>query len=198
MPANRSRLVDSAADSAHESPPLRARLRMMTAELHDTLEARLDLLSPELSHERYRLPLVGFHGYYASIEPRLVVLARSSRLPLPIITRTRLLERDLSALGLSAEAIAEIPRCDDVPSLREREDLAGCLYVLEGARLGGKVIAHSVEHHLGLSSERGCSFFAGDGEQPQGRWAEVLFWLERLATEPEVDQRKIVASAVET
>jgi heme oxygenase len=177
---------------------LRLRLRTATAELHRSLEVRLDLLSPELSLDRYRLLLLGFHGYYAAIEPRLVALAREVRVALPIVARTGLLERDLVSVGVRAEAIAAGPRCADLPSLLDREHLAGCLYVLEGSRLGGRVIARFVEEHLGLTPARGCSYFADERQETSRRWAEVLSWLEGLAAEAGVDQRQILSSATET
>lgn len=171
--------------------PVRSRLRAATAELHGALEARLDLLSPRLSRERYQRLLVGLYGYYAAIEPRLIALASES--PIRVLVRAGLLRRDLISLGQSPE----VTTCKELPALREREHLAGCLYVLEGSRLGAKLIARAIEGQLGLSGERGCSFFAGEDE-PRGRWTEVLAWIEHLAAEPEVDSRKIVSSAVET
>jgi heme oxygenase len=177
---------------------LRSRLRTATAELHHSLEARLDLLSPQLSLERYRLLLLGFHGYYAAIEPRLVGLARETRVSLPIVARAGLLEQDLLSLGMRAEAIAAGPRCADLPTLLDREHLAGCLYVLEGSRLGGRVIARFVEEHLGLTRLRGCCFFADEGQETTRRWTEVLSWLEGHAADAGVDQLRIVSSAGET
>jgi heme oxygenase len=176
---------------------LRSRLRTATAELHRSLEARLDLLSPQLSLERYQRLLRGFHGYYAAIEPRLVELARQTRATLPIVARTGLLEQDLLSLGVRPDAIAAAPRCADLPALLGREHLAGCLYVLEGSRLGGRVIARFVEEQLGLTRSRGCRFFADEGQETNRRWPEVLSWLESHAV-PGVDQRQIVSSAAET
>jgi heme oxygenase len=142
--------------------------------------------------------LFGFHGYYAAIEPRLVALARETRVSLPNVARAGLLEQYLLALGVPAEAIAAGPRCADLPTLRDREHLAGCLYVLEGSRLGGRVIARFVEKHLGLTRPRGCSFFADEGQETTRRWMEVLSWLEGHAADAGVDPRQIVSSAAET
>jgi heme oxygenase len=177
---------------------LRSRLRTATAALHRSLETRLDLLSPHLSLERYQRLLRGFHGYYAAIEPRLVELARQTRATLAIVARTGHLEQDLLSLGVPADAIAAAPRCADLPALLDREHLAGCLYVLEGSRLGGRVIARFVEEHLGLTRLRGCCFFADEGQETTRRWTEVLSWLEGHAADAGVDQLRIVSSAAET
>jgi heme oxygenase (biliverdin-IX-beta and delta-forming) len=176
---------------------LRSRLRTATAALHRSLETRLDLLSPHLSLERYQRLLRGFHGYYAAIEPRLVELARQTRATFGIVARTGHLEQDLLSLGVPPDAIAAAPRCAELPALLDREHLAGCLYVLEGSRLGGRVIARFVEEHLGLTRSRGCCFFADVGQEATRRWTEVVSWLEGHA-EPGVDQGQIVSSAAET
>jgi len=192
-----ARVTPSLAGGCNTQIGLRSRLRTETAALHRSLEIRLDLLSPQLSLERYRLLLRGFHGYYAAIEPRLVELARRTRATLPIVARTGLLEQDLLSLGVPPDAIAAAPRCSDLPALVDREHLAGCVYVLEGSRLGGRVIARFVEDHLGLTRSRGCCFFADEGQETTRRWTEVLSWLEGHA-QPSVDQWQIVSSAAET
>jgi signal transduction histidine kinase len=77
-----------------------------------------------------------FHRFYRPLEAgleRLNTLAPSRSFPLR--ARTELLKRDLLALGWEVQAISELPTCTDLPSLREPEHFAGCLYVLEGAIL---------------------------------------------------------------
>ena len=178
--------------------PFHLRLRRETAPQHETLERQLDLLDPELSLHRYRLVLESFHGFYAAVEselPRLV--ATSPSLGFPLRARTELLERDLLALGLSRSDIAGLPRCADLPRLCRTEHLAGCLYVLEGACLGGQIIAKAVRDRLPVSNDRGLSFFVGDGSKTRERWQTVLTWLEELARSG-ADAHGIVASARET
>jgi heme oxygenase len=196
--ADGDRVAPSPHGACIEQLGLRSRLRTATAELHRALEAGIDLLSPQLSLDRYRLLLVAFHGYYVAIEPRLVGLARETRSSLPIVARAGLLEQDLLSLGMRAEAIAAAPRCADLPALRDREHLAGCLYVLEGSRLGARMIARFVEEHLGLTRLHGCSFFAEEGQETSRRWTQVLCWLEGHADDAGVDQPQIVSSAAET
>jgi heme oxygenase len=66
-----------------------------------------------------------------------------------------------------------------LPRLSCLEDAAGCLYVVEGASLGGQVVARAV-NRLGITSATGGSFFVGDGKGTSVRWAAVLAWLESL------------------
>lgn len=67
-----------------------------------------------------------------------------------------------------------------LPRLSCREDLAGRLYVLEGASLGGQVIAPVLHRRFRLAKGSGASFFVGDGEGTPARWMLVLAWLEGL------------------
>ncbi|MDQ3264086.1 MAG: hypothetical protein M3Y59_10550, partial [Myxococcota bacterium] len=83
-----------------------------------------------------------------------------------------------------------------LPPLAGPDELAGCLYVVEGASLGGRIIAASVGPRLGLDDNRGCSFFSGDGEEPGRRWTAVLRWLDELA--PRIDADRAVAAAAAT
>ena len=99
----------------------------------------------------------------------------------PLRARSELIESDLLSLGLSRRELAELPRCADLPRLSCPEDLAGCLYVLEGACLGGQVIAPALRERLGVAKGSGASFFVGDAEGTSARWRLLLAWLEGLA-----------------
>jgi heme oxygenase len=187
------------APTRPEASALRRRLRQETAKLHDHLDAQLPLLDPYLSIGRYRDVLEVFLGFYAPLEANLARLASSAVSPfgLPLRLRTELIERDLLALGASPRQVAELPRCTDLPRLSCLEDLAGCLYVLEGACLGGQVIAPALQRRLGLDRDIGASFFIGDAEATPARWNRVVGWLESL---PSAGARieDIVASACAT
>jgi heme oxygenase len=161
--------------------PLHLRLRRETAHEHETLESRLHLLEPELSLHRYRLVLQSFHGFYGPVEDELSrLVATMPALGFPLRPRAQLLECDLQALGLSRYDIAALPRCAHLPRLLQTEHLAGCLYVLEGACLGGQILAKSLRGRLPLTNDRGLSFFVGDGRNTGERWKRMLAWLEDL------------------
>ncbi len=131
-----------------------------------------------------------FYGFYAPVEASLVRLAAAAPpLGFPLRARSELIESDLLALGLSRRELAELPRCTDLPRLSCPEDLAGCLYVLEGACLGGQVIAPVLHRRLGVAKGSGASFFVGDAEATSARWILVLAWLEGLAREAREPRR---------
>ena len=180
MPEPRS---SSTTDGRPEgASPLRQELRRETADLHRRLEIDLGLLDSDLSLDRYRRVLELFLGFYAPIEASLArVASAGSPLGLPLRARAALIESDLLALGLSRGEIADLPRCDDLPRLSCPEELAGCLYVLEGACLGGQVIGPALRERLGVAQGSGASFFTGDGERTAARWRLFLAWLEGLA-----------------
>jgi heme oxygenase len=177
--------------------PVHARLRRETEALHRALETELDLLAPALSIARYTAVLRAFHAYYAALEPRLSSLAAHSALEgFALRERAPRLRRDLAALGTASHAAgsaAAVP----LPELSRVEHLAGCLYVIEGAALGGQLITRAVEQRLGLTPTRGCAFFAGDGAETSARWRAVLRWIEELA-EGGASGDEIVGAARET
>lgn len=177
-----------------ELPALRAQLRRATAALHEELEATLDLLDASLSLERYRAVLGVLHGFYAPLEAIQAELARGFAPDAPLRDRSRLLARDLAALGTAPH---ELPRCRELPALAGVEGLAGSLYVVEGASLGGQLVARAVEARLGLTAARGAAFFVGAGPATHARWRSFLAWLEavvgRGGSEP-----AIVEAACET
>jgi heme oxygenase len=149
--------------------------------VHQRLEAELGLLDPGLSIQRYCRVLGAFRGFYAPVEASLLRLtAGVPPLGFPLRARSELIERDLLALGQARRVIAELPRCSDLPRFSCLEDLAGCLYVLEGACLGGQVIARALRQRFGLTQESGASFFIGDAEATSARWRLVLDWLEAV------------------
>jgi heme oxygenase len=160
---------------------LHQQLKRETAGLHQRLEAKLGLFEPEFSIQRYVQVLQIFHGFYAPVEAGLLRLtAVGPPLGFPLRARSELIETDLLALGLSRRELAELPRCTNLPRLSCPEDLAGCLYVLEGACLGGQVIAPTLRQRLGVDKDSGASFFVGDAEATSARWILVLTWLDAL------------------
>ena len=180
-----SRLRDFPSNTARPregASPLRQQLKRETAELHQRLEAQLGLLEPDLSIHRYQRVLRTLYGFYAPVEDSLVRLT-AARPPLgfPLRARCELIASDLHVLGMDRRELAGLPRCIDLPPLSCREDLAGCLYVLEGACLGGQVIAPALHQQLGLAKGSGASFFIGDAEATSSRWILFLTWLDGLA-----------------
>ena len=171
-------------------------LRESTRADHLRLEGVLNLLDPELTRERYGRVLVGFHAFYAPLEAQLQRHHRTAPLALDFILprRASLLVADLEVLGLS-------PAARDValmPEIRTHSEFAGRLYVVEGAALGGLVLARHLADKWALDRESGTAFFSGSGPIETGRrWAQILTWLERV-TRSAAESRDMVAAASAT
>jgi heme oxygenase (biliverdin-IX-beta and delta-forming) len=161
--------------------PVRERLKRETADVHRRLETELGLLDPALSLTRYRQILELFFGFYAPLERGMVCLASAGIAPgFPLRDRTQLIESDLRSIGLSPQEVARLPRCTELPRLSSWEELAGGLYVIEGASLGGQFIAPKLRKQLGVAKSSGTSFLTGDGDGTRARWSLFLAWLEGL------------------
>jgi heme oxygenase len=185
-------------ESGPNETSLRQRLKRETAAVHQHLEAQLGLLDPGLDVPRYLRVLGTFYGFYVPLEIDVTRLA-AAELPLgfPLRARAGLIERDLLALGRSPADLSALPLCSDRPQLSCVEDLAGCLYVLEGACLGGQVVNALLHRRLGLAKESGSAFFAGDGAGTLARWTVVVAWLDGLPRRG-ASTAKIISAATAT
>jgi heme oxygenase len=177
---------------------LHSRLRSATATHHLELERHLNLLGSVLSLARYTRIVTVFYGFYEPLERALKRLEPLvPALGFPMRARTELLNCDLLALGIGPQAIAEFPRCAHLPCLGEAEHFVGCLYVLEGAGLGGQVIVRALHREVKLNGRDGTAYFAGEGASTAARWKAVLEWLDRVGRS-ELRLDMIVESACET
>ncbi len=168
-------------ESGPNETSLRQRLKRETANVHQHLEAQLGLLDPGLDLPRYRRVLETFYGFYVPVEIDVSRLAAANApLGFSLRARAELIERDLLALGRSPAELAALPLCSDRPELSCFEDLAGCLYVLEGACLGGQVLIPLLHRRLGIAKDSGAAFFAGDEEGTVPRWTVIVAWLDGL------------------
>ena len=185
-------------ESGLNETSVRQRLKRETASAHQHLEAQLGLLDPGLDAHRYLRVLETFYGFYVPVEVDVTrLVAAEVPLGFPLRARAELIERDLLALGVSPADLVALPRCRDRPELSCVEDLAGCLYVLEGACLGGQVLSPLLHRRLGLAKESGAAFFAGDEEWTLPRWTVVVAWLDGLPRTG-ASTTKIISAATAT
>ena len=179
-----------------ESNNLRQRLKDATSKIHSELDQRLDLLRNDIDVKDYRRLLARFYGYYAPLES---MLRRKAPRHLELLSgrwKTAALAADLEWLGCSRAEQQRLDRAVDMPYVESDADLAGVLYVTEGATLGGAVLARHFAPRFGLSRGRGLSFFDCYGEETGEMWRRFLLWL--AAFESNADCDRAVASAVRT
>jgi len=141
-------------------------LKQQTREQHERVEGLMPVMHDALTPEGYVHVLLALLDVYVALEVRL------ARSPLPGAFDHRpgrwsgLIRRDLQALG-----VRTVPRgpAEGAVPFGEWEAL-GCLYVLEGAALGGQVIARHVRRRLRLAPEAGLAFFTGGGADAGRSW----------------------------
>jgi heme oxygenase len=124
--------------------------------------------------------LGAFHGFYDPLEAQFRRFRRSTTLTLgfALPRRAALLRADLELLGWSPAAGDD----ESLPEIHSIAEFAGRLYVVEGAALGGQVLARSLGERWQLQRNSGLAFFTGSGVRETGRrWARVLQWLESAA-----------------
>lgn len=173
-------------------------LKEHTRSLHERVERTVDLPARLRSADCYTSLLTRFYGFYAPLEDRLAAGASAAGLGFDARRKVPLLRDDLAALGLGEAAILALPRCEHLPAVTDTGDALGCLYVLEGATLGGRVVRRQVEQALGLSPGRGCSFFGSYGEKVGEMWREFCRLLEGYVTSTPGAGDRVVAAAVGT
>ncbi len=149
-----------------------AGLRRHTASHHAALEGHVDLIGRLDSVEHYIDVLARLYGLYAPFEAELGAAVARWCLPLDFEARRKvpLIARDLVALGIAPATIQALPRCPWAPRPTGPAAALGCLYVVEGATLGGQLIARHVERRLGIGVGTGAAFFAGYGAGVGPRW----------------------------
>jgi len=160
------------------SAPVLQELRAHTAELHIALEKRLPFFSANLDLPAFLHLMQAYHGFYAPLED---ALRTSPGLPAGFDLQPRFksatLHGDLRAMGLSAEAIAQLPRCPQLPAVDSASACLGVLYVLEGATLGGQVLRREIHGRLGLDADNGAAFLDVYGAETGRRWRTFLDYL---------------------
>lgn len=175
------------------------RLKQATAAAHAAIESHSVLLDPGLSHATYRASLRRFFGYYAPLEARMLRSQawRGAGLSYGDRHKTPQLSQDLAALGVTPEELAQTPLCHALPDLRSTARLFGCLYVIEGATLGGQIVTRHLQAKLAVTPQSGGAFFSGYAEHTGSRWKAFGAHLIAYAHVSQADD-EIVAGASAT
>lgn len=147
------------------------RLKQQTQPYHDALEQKMDWHAIASSEQAYRRLLQRFYGFYLPLEMRLERLPWSNLLfDFEGRRKTPLLAQDLQFLGDTPASLASLPLCCDLPEVDNFPQAWGCLYVLEGSTLGGKIILRSLRQLLNINEIKGGSFFDSYGSEVGPMW----------------------------
>ncbi len=146
-------------------------LRAATWAIHQRMEKRIDVKARFSDAGLYCDHLARMWGFCAALESLLDPASVVAVLP-DYGSRHKLdsLTRDLLVLGMPLEDIGRLPRCADLPAVPDQCAALGCLYVIEGATLGGRTILPLVERNLGFTAAQGAAFLASYGEGVGEMW----------------------------
>lgn len=174
-------------------------LKEVTRESHVALERQMPLLDPALPRGTYRHMVQQLFTYHKPLEATLLASSGFAELGIAYAERakTARLARDLEALGLNTRDIEQLRVCESLPPLVHPSHIFGCLYVLEGATLGGQIVARHLQASLGLSADCGASYFSGYGVDTGPRWKTFCGMLTAYAAHT-ADHDDIVAGASAT
>lgn len=185
-------------------------LRDETAPLHDAVESALGLVDEDLTLEHYAAVLVGFNATVPLLEARIAQRLPSRLAPfLAPRCKARCLRDDLAWLRATRPEVAAAAFQADaqpadalgapfesLPAIDTAAEALGVMYVLEGASLGGRVIARHLERHLGLSNGRGYSYFCAYGTAVGAMWQQ--FRATIVAEIAPAEHRLAIDAAVQT
>ena len=145
-----------------------ARLRAETRPAHDRLEAEFDILAQCRTDAAYAALLALLHGVHSRLEPALDAVAPAVLDDWPERRKLHLLEQDLRQLGVDPE---RLPATGRLPQLTSPARTLGVLYVVEGATLGGAVIARAARprptRFLDAYGDRRAALWRGYRQQAQ-------------------------------
>lgn len=148
--------------AAPVQPTLSLHLSESTREEHVAVEAAFALDTRLAGRDAYAGLLAGLRGFYAPVEAALAAVAGWSSLTPPIDVGSRrrlaLLDADSKRLGIG------VPRDGAVaapPALKSLAHGLGCLYVVEGSALGGRIVARRARATLG--DDLPVAFFSSAG-----------------------------------
>ena len=156
-------------------------LRRSTAEDHAAVEGAIPLMGTDLVLGQYVSVLRRMYGMVSAWErlcerdgPRWMQPMLKER------QRRALLEEDLRVLGSELPG-SELPNggAPRLPEFASDAEFLGAMYVMEGSRLGGLMIAKHVEGVLGLEAGRGDAYFRGGGDRRQRCGGRSLRFFER-------------------
>jgi len=171
-------------------------LKDVTRESHAALELQMPLLDADLRPTAYQHMVQKLYTYHKPLEVLLLSSPSFADIGIEYAERakTARLARDLEALGLRASDIEQMRLCDALPPLEKQSHIWGCLYVLEGATLGGQIVARHLQASLNLTPETGASYFSGYGVNTGPQWKTFCALLTAYAARTD-DTTDILAGA---
>ena len=154
--------------------PTSVYLKKETEERHLDVEKTLNPFIANIqSLEDYALLLKIFYGFFHPLHKEIRQVLTDADLPdLHERGLSSLIPEDLHAIG---QPVSELPLCQELPTIVNKAYAFGCLYVLEGSSLGGRVIKKWLQTNSFISlQDEQTSFFDGYKDQTGAKWKVFL------------------------
>ncbi len=145
-------------------------LRGATRLSHQRLEKRVDIKSRFSHRAAYLAHLKQLWGFYSAFEAALDPhLFEGALADLELRWKCPLLRQDLEILDPFLD-VDRLPRCSRIPPCGDTAQAFGCLYVLEGATLGGQAVLDLAAKSLAVTRSSGAAFLASYGQDVAEMW----------------------------
>lgn len=187
-------MTSNSLQQASGNGSLSERLRADTRPEHEAIETALAIPGSIRSSADYTRLLAGFYGFYQPLEQRLFECDwQGSGIDPDARRKAPLLAADLRACGMEPETI---PQCPQLPPCQSLAEGFGCLYVLEGATLGGAIIHRELVRHLGDWIRGKDHFHQCYGENRGAMWRTFKEALNRFGEQCERgSQDRVIVAA---
>jgi heme oxygenase len=175
------------------------KIKVQTQDSHTSLE-NSQLLRPisekSLTLDAYILILQKFYGFFYPLEQLIARFPVGAYLP-DIAERRKAgwLKNDLRQITHTDPVL---PLCQQMPAVESLAEAFGCLYVMEGSTLGGKLIYKTVQDSLGLTQYKGLSFFYGYGPDTGSKWKSFQQSMLALSSQDSSSDTQIIGAANHT
>ncbi len=194
--------VDPAPRRSDAAVPLMARLKFRTRPQHEALHRRgalLLLMRYHLAPETYSCILAKFDAFLATAETQVLAAADDwlAGAGFVRVSRRPDLARDLAVLSEAGvppplPGGVVVPKSLDVPA--GLGAALGLLYVVEGSRLGGQVLARRVGGALPAGMRGATHFLGSPGVDVAEHWRRVGVVINTLGDTPRISEDACLAA----
>lgn len=174
-------------------------LRNYTAPYHKSIEQlplSSLLLSQEVTLHNYRYYLIVLYGIVKEFEINIFPRIQHVLDDIESRRKSELLCKDLQSLGIEPENIITI----DPTFFKNIHTIAaafGCMYVIEGSTLGGRLICKHLEKVLGASVTGSLNYLKAYSDKTGSMWKKFLDTFCELAVRNH-HQAEAIKSSIET
>jgi heme oxygenase len=175
--------VSSPSNSpANTTPVVRTVLRQATHEHHNQLNRHsmlAGLTQPDYTINEYQKLLCAYVGLYQALEQLILSFLSDNETQFDYRPRLKSawLLQDLAYFHIEPDSFSH---ASQALNIKNRGDLIGILYVIEGSTLGGQLISKHLAKNLGITPETGGRFFGGYGENTATFWTDFLHFAANL------------------